>query len=58
MCFIAGCYCLFLYCVVNHGSLSSFVYTKSFMGERYLYGYIYCFLVLIRRIVFLDFFLF
>uniref|UniRef100_UPI00315C5BCB NADH dehydrogenase subunit 4 n=1 Tax=Glauconome virens TaxID=457868 RepID=UPI00315C5BCB len=56
MCFMAGCYCLFLYSVVNHGSSLLSVYPKTLLNERYLYGFAFSFFVLMAGIMMLDYF--
>ena len=50
MCFMAGCYCLVLYSLVNHGSLSVLVGGHGLISSRYLAR-----LVFIIRLLFFMF---
>nr|QOE56577.1 NADH dehydrogenase subunit 4 [Antigona lamellaris] len=47
MCFFTGCYCLVLYSLVNHGSMSELVKPTTMMSARYLFSFVFvCFILL------------
>nr|YP_010990146.1 NADH dehydrogenase subunit 4 [Polymesoda caroliniana]WOV69034.1 NADH dehydrogenase subunit 4 [Polymesoda caroliniana] len=55
-CFMAGCYCLFLYSSLNHGAVPLVVKSSGFnLSDRYLSVYVFCAVVLFFGVVCLDF---
>nr|ANP25572.1 NADH dehydrogenase subunit 4 [Corbicula fluminea]UJM44222.1 NADH dehydrogenase subunit 4 [Corbicula fluminea] len=55
MCFMAGCYCLFLYSVVNHGSVPVVLRSVNLINERYSYSFFFSFLILMGGFLFMDY---
>nr|YP_010555860.1 NADH dehydrogenase subunit 4 [Marcia hiantina]UYR95092.1 NADH dehydrogenase subunit 4 [Marcia hiantina] len=56
MCFLAGCYCLVLYGLVNHGSPSSLNNSFSNLSVRYLFSGVFSMVFLFSGSFFMDFF--
>nr|YP_009943023.1 NADH dehydrogenase subunit 4 [Villorita cyprinoides]QOD40728.1 NADH dehydrogenase subunit 4 [Villorita cyprinoides] len=56
MCFMAGCYCLFLYSAVNHGAMLTIVRSWGGISERYSYSFSFSFIVLMFGFLFMDYF--
>ncbi len=55
ICFMAGCYCLFLYSVVNHGSVPVVLRSVNLINERYSYRFFFSFLILMGGFLFMDY---
>jgi len=56
ICFMAGCYCLILYSLVNHGALRDWTKSHYTVGDRYLYVLAFLSIYLLRGVFYLDFF--
>lgn len=52
---MAGCYCLFLYSVVNHGSVPVVLRSVNLINERYSYRFFFSFLILMGGFLFMDY---
>ncbi|YP_009827051.1 NADH dehydrogenase subunit 4 (mitochondrion) [Mercenaria mercenaria] len=56
MCFMAGCYCLVLYSLVNHGGVSNMINSNFGMSGRYLSSCIFISIILLVGFLFMDYF--
>nr|AGC84100.1 NADH dehydrogenase subunit 4 [Arctica islandica] len=56
MCFMAGCYCLYLYAAVNHGCGSNMLKPCKLISERYLYSMLFPSFSLVLGCSCMDFF--
>jgi len=56
MCFMAGCYCLVLYSLVNHGGVRNIINSNFGIRGRYLSSCIFIRIILLVGFLFIDYF--
>nr|YP_009498478.1 NADH dehydrogenase subunit 4 [Dosinia japonica]AWK60550.1 NADH dehydrogenase subunit 4 [Dosinia japonica] len=54
MCFLAGCYCLVLYSLVSHGSLSDLCRSTYSISSRYLFCFVFLSVLLMLMFMMMD----
>lgn len=57
MCFMAGCYCLIIYSLVNHGNMRKIVKPYYRMSSRYLVSCLFIVFILLVGFIIIDYFI-